>query len=98
MNTSTITDLSRFRTLRGRLTRYALACGYIEQHDTNPANVREGQRVTLWQEHGALHVRAHDFTTGQRLFWDCPATLKAARKRFDAAKRAMQAASKGGAK
>jgi hypothetical protein len=68
-------------TKRGRVTPYGLACGYIEQFEHN------GKRVTLWLEHGALHVRAHDFTEHQRLFWDCPETLTAARARFDRAKR-----------
>lgn len=73
----------RFYTRAGRLTPYSLACGYIEQYERN------GKQVTLWLEHAALHVRAHDFNTGKRLFWDCPETLTAARRRFDRAKRAI---------
>jgi hypothetical protein len=66
-----------FRTKGGRLTPYALACGYVEQYNT------ETTRVTLWSEHGSLHVRVHDFAEGKRIFWDCPDTLTDARKRFD---------------
>ena len=72
-----------FKTATGRLTPYSLACGYVEQYESN------GKSVTLWREHGTLHVRAHDFNTGTRLFWDCPETLTEARKRFDGAKRAI---------
>ncbi len=77
---------TRFRTARNRLTPYALACGYVELTE------HKGQTLTLWREHGALHVRQHDHNTGTRVFWDCPETLTAARKRFDAAKRTLLAA------
>lgn len=70
-----------FKTSTGRCTPYALACGYIEQFEANE------KRVTLWSEHGTLHVRAHDFKAHKRIFWDCPETLAQARKRFDSAKR-----------
>lgn len=76
-------DTPVFRTKTGRLTAYALACGYIEQFEANE------KRVTLWAEHGSLHVRAHDFANNKRVFWDCPETLTQARKRFDVAKRAI---------
>ena len=74
-----------FKTKAGRVTPYALACGYIEQFEAN------GKRVTLWAEHGSLHVRAHDFKNHNRIFWDCPDTLTQARKRFDVAKREIAA-------
>lgn len=78
-----------FRNKAGRLTPYALACGYIEEFDTCPESPREGQTVKMWYESGLnpYHVRAHDFTTGKRLLWDCFATLTEARARFDRAKR-----------
>lgn len=62
-----------------QLTHFGLACGYIEQRNLKgyvDAN------VTLWREHGTLHVRAHDFLCHKRLFWECPETLTEARKLF----------------
>lgn len=66
-----------FYTKRGRLTRYGLACGYIERK-------RIGQvETTLWMEHGCLHVRQHDFGASQRVFWDSfDKDLTKARRRF----------------
>lgn len=63
------------RTKAGWCTRYALACGYVEQ------SYGPGGSVTLWQEHGVLHVRqiAPD---GSRVRWDHPKTLRAARTLF----------------
>lgn len=67
-----------FHNARGKLTAYALACGYIEKKE------RGTVQVTLWREHGVYHVRAHDFERG-RIFWDSFITLTDARKRFSAA-------------
>jgi hypothetical protein len=71
------------KTKTGLLTPYALNCGYVQQID------KDNLRLTLWKEHGALHVRAHDFENG-RIFWDFFDTLGAARKRFSVAKRELK--------
>jgi hypothetical protein len=49
---------ARFYTRSGRLTRYALACGYVEQHvDCSGKCV---MYVTLYMRDGVLFVRSHD--------------------------------------
>ncbi len=75
----------KFRDRSGRLTPYALACGYVEQDE------HEGIRTTLWLEHGCLHVRQHDHSRGERIFWKCPENLKEARSIFDRAKLSARA-------
>ena len=65
----------KFYNKTGQLTRYSLACGYIEMYESN------SQRVTLWLEHNTLHVLATDFLRG-RLFWQSPATLTEARRLY----------------
>jgi hypothetical protein len=70
-----------FKTANGRLTSYALNCGYIERHDTDrdsDVNVR----TTLWAEHGVFHVRQHEFGGRGRLFWDTFPKISDARNRF----------------
>lgn len=71
----------KFKTTKGRLTPYALACGYVE---TRTLAYSDGATVTLWHEHGAFHVRAHDKDSG-RLFWATPETIQQARALFDMA-------------
>lgn len=66
----------KFKTAKGRLTAYAFACGYIETAEAN------GIQVTLWQEHGVYHVRAHDFKSHMRLAWDSFHTLGEGRKAY----------------
>lgn len=67
------------KTDNGRLTSYGLACGYIENKEIKP-----GIEITLWHEGGPnYHVRAHDFNTHTRLFWDTFTKLSRARNRFD---------------
>jgi hypothetical protein len=69
----------KFFTKSGRLTPYALACGYIELDETN------GTHTKLWFEGGTVyHVSQHN-SRRERVFWDCFERLSAARKRFDAA-------------
>lgn len=80
-----------FKTKAGRLTPYALACGYIEKHETKPGTLG-GSSVTLWLEHGTLHVRQHNRDTGKRVFWECFERLTDARKCFDRAKKSLQSA------
>jgi hypothetical protein len=60
-----------------RASAYRLACGDIVRH--RGANGRE---VTLWREHGAYHVRTHDFAKHERIAWDSARTLTEARRVF----------------
>jgi len=66
-----------FYNKKGELTSYGLACGYIEQFE------HLQQRVTLWKEHNAYHVRRHNFFRNKRVFWDSFETLTEARKRYN---------------
>lgn len=72
---------NRFETKRGRLTVYALACGYVERKEAGDV------RLDLWHEGACFHVRAHDFAGRGRLFWESFPTLKEARRFFDSSKR-----------
>lgn len=79
-----------FKTKTGRLTPYALACGYVELYETKPRETR-GESLTLWHEGGPLyHVRQHNHDNGKRIFWDSFEKLSEARKRFDKAKRDLR--------
>lgn len=53
--------------IKSGLSVYALACGYIQQIDTEITG--ESIRVQLRMEHGAFHVQAHNFTEGGRIEW-----------------------------
>ena len=72
----------KFRTKAGRLTPYALACGYIERKET------ETLRLDLWHEGACFHVRANDTTA--RLLWECFDTLTQARKFYDFSRKALK--------
>jgi hypothetical protein len=72
-----------FYNSKGRLTRYGLACGYVEQTWINETH------VSLWMEHSTLHVRAHDHSEGKRLLWDSFSTVTEARKDFDKTVRSL---------
>ena len=67
----------KFYTSAGRLTAYALSCGYVEQKDYGPVRIR------LWMEHGVYHVRAYDHEAGKRRFWETFRTLGEARRHYD---------------
>ena len=69
--------MSNFKTKSDRLTAYALACGYVEEHETN------NKRVTLYAEFSLYAVRGYDFNTGTRLFWENFERLVDARKFYD---------------
>lgn len=69
----------KFYDTRGRLTAYALGCGYIAQSGS-----LDGVNTQLWREHGKYHVRQHNHATGKRVVWDVLDTLKEARRVFDA--------------
>lgn len=81
-----------FRTAAGRLTGYALACGYIEKRQLQGY---DDASVTLWLEHGALHVRAHDSANHCRLFWHCPESIGEARAFYDLAESICSATAPG---
>jgi len=68
--------MTALKTAKGQLTPYGLSCGYIEQFNTKDA------QVSLWGEPTYYCVRAHNFTTGKRLFWETYTTLTAARKHY----------------
>jgi hypothetical protein len=63
------------------LTRYALACGYVQSFELN------GHSITLWYEgDNFFHVRYHDHNTHQRIFWDVfDNQLWKARRRYNSA-------------
>lgn len=69
----------RFYTRSGKLSAYALACGYVEQWEQmrNPKHF-----VKLWREHGCYHVRHH--ADHVRVFWEATPSLTVAHKMFAA--------------
>ncbi len=83
----------RFRTGAGRLTPYALACGYLEQRqcELRTGDLTEKVEITLWQESPGVrsyHVRANALTpdgkaVDRRLFWLTYPLINDARKCFD---------------
>lgn len=56
-------EYRKFKNKNGSLTKYALACGYVQTKQTN-----NGER-TLWHENACFHVRQHNHETGERIFW-----------------------------
>lgn len=60
----------KMRDAKGNLTPYALACGYIEQVESPGHTVTSGKTVTLWREGACYHVRLHDFSKHERIFWE----------------------------
>tara|TARA_R110000868_G_scaffold411455_1_gene704222 strand:+ start:1448 stop:1690 length:243 start_codon:yes stop_codon:yes gene_type:complete len=75
--------MNKFRTKAGRLTHYALACGYIEMKE------KENLRLELWHEGACFHVKAHDFNIHNRVFWESFNTLKNARRFYDINKKQL---------
>jgi len=68
----------KFYTKSGRLTPYALACGYIEEKYYGPIWIR------LWFEGGIVyHVSAYDTEAKERRFWESFDTLTEARRYYD---------------
>lgn len=53
--------------IKAGLSVYALACGYIQEIDTKITG--NNIRVQLLMEHGAFHVKAHDFDDVGRIEW-----------------------------
>jgi len=88
----------KFLTRAGRLTPYALTCGYQEQRTCEliTDGVKEEVELTLWQQSPGVrsyHVRAvvlrhSDLPLAgklveRRLFWECFPTVSEARRCFD---------------
>lgn len=70
----------KFKTIKGELTHYALACGYIQTIENN------GLGLTLWHEGDPMfHVRMHNHSEGKRVFWDSFERLTDARKCYNCA-------------
>lgn len=53
--------------IKAGLSVYALACGYVQEIDTKITG--KNIRVQLLMEHGAFHVKAHDFDDVGRIEW-----------------------------
>ncbi len=69
----------KFHTKTGKLTRYALQCGYLETFHKDRDNV-----FRLDREHGVYHIKG--YVKGKH-FWECHLLLKEARKLFNQKKR-----------
>jgi hypothetical protein len=69
--------VKQIRNDKNQLTAYGFACGYIEELEYN------NRRIQLWHEHGTYHVRAHDYNTHTRLFWECFDKLADARRYYN---------------
>lgn len=76
-----VEGMEKFYTRSGWLSDYALACGYIERLDLKYEDGMSTMWLSLWLD-GCYHVRAHNFATGERMFWDSFDTLAEARARF----------------
>ncbi len=50
-------------TTMSKLTKYQLACGYIQKTNVS------GLEITLWHEHSHYHIRLHNFNSHKRVFW-----------------------------
>jgi hypothetical protein len=68
--------MSKFHTSKGWLTPYALACGYVEKRH------KGGMSITLWQEHGVYHVRAHSHSLHKRILWQSMPKISDARRLY----------------
>ncbi len=76
-------EKNKFKTVKGRVTVYGLACGHIELFKL------EGNRLKLWHEGACYHV-LHAADDSGRIFWDSFDKVSDARKRFDRAKREIK--------
>lgn len=65
-----------------RLTRYEFACGYVQQVESQGCTISNGIQLRIWMEHSTFHVRAHNFSTGERIFWESFDTMTEANRRF----------------
>ena len=72
-----------------RLTAYEFNCGYVQQVESPSCTVNQGIQLQMWKEHGVFHVRAHDFSKSERIFWDSFQTMTQATRRYFKAKREL---------
>lgn len=75
--------MEKFRDGDGRLTEYALACGYTENKTTDDLC---GLETQLFMRHDHYHVRQCDWrpeATIFRVFWEVFGSLSEARALFD---------------
>lgn len=70
----------------GQLTAYSFACGYIQRALFIVKPEEDFIELDLWHEGACYHVRAYDYKSKGRLFWDSYDTLGEARKAFHKAK------------
>jgi hypothetical protein len=68
---------TKFYSATGRLTAYALACGYIERKLDGPVEVE------LYCEDSVYHVRGFCAETKARLFWETCRDLRQAQSFYD---------------
>jgi len=74
--------MDKFRTKAGRLTPYALACGYIETKEAG------GVTLSLFLD-GCTHVQARSDEKG-RFLWESFDTITQGRRFFDAQARQLK--------
>ena len=74
--------MDKFKTKAGRLTPYALACGYIETIETGDVT------LSLFLD-GCTHVQARSDEKG-RFLWECFDTITQGRRFFDAQARQLR--------
>lgn len=72
------------------LTRYALACGYIESYHNERLNIY----IKLELDGNSYAVKAFDHANCKRIAWDNFDLLKLARKRFRELKRSYKGATR----
>jgi len=65
-----------FYTKTGKLSEYALACGYIESVELN------GVILTLEKDSACIHIKGYNNNIRDREFWDSYDTLTEARKEY----------------
>jgi hypothetical protein len=67
----------KYKTQRGTLTAYALACGYCDNIFT-----KAGYKIELYQDAGTANynIKVWDDNAGMRIYWECFDNLTAARK------------------
>lgn len=79
MKLATLANKPKFYTKTGKLTPYALSCGYIEIQRS-----ADGQKIArLYAEHGIYHVSAYDHDASISLFRFTTYSLTEARKNFN---------------
>ena len=68
--------------IKSGLSVYALSCGYVQEIDTKITG--KNIRIQLLMEHGAFHVKAHDFDDVGRIEWVVESQIGDARTQWQA--------------